>query len=148
MAQDGDTRSSNEPKHGGEGRSQEAEGHGDAEQGGVELRGGSAPAPDLEVVALQFADTVHATNDEEDEEEQLQVGEQAVDAEHDEDDGIVAGEVAQVVVEPALHGAEVFRLGDALDVEELGDGPQVGKTGGNGLAPQAIEAAREVHPGG
>lgn len=106
-----------------------------------------APATDLEIVALQLADAVHAPHDEADDEEQHQVGEQAVDAEHDEDGRIVAREVAQVVVDPALRLAEVCGFGDALEIEELRDGAQVGKARGDGLIAQTVEPSREVHPG-
>lgn len=125
MAQDGDTRCSDEPKNGGERRGQEAERNADDHEGCVELRCGGTPAANLEVVALELSDSVHATNEQEDDEKQAFISEQAVDDEHGEDGSIVAREVAQVVVDPALNLAEVGRLGDAFDVEELVDGAKV-----------------------
>ena len=89
----------------------------------------------------RLADAEHATNDKADDKEKKQIGEQAVDAEHDKDGGIVAREVTQVVVDSALDLAEVGGLGDALYVEELGDGPQVGEAGRDGCRAQTIEAA-------
>lgn len=121
MAQDRDTGSTDEPENSSEGRGPETKRDGDAEQTSVELRCSGAQAADLQVCALELANAIHAANDEEDDEQEQEVGEEAVDAEHDEDDGIIAGEVAQVVVDPALDFGEIGRLGDALKVEELGD---------------------------
>lgn len=143
MAQNSDARGSDEPKNGGEGRSPEAEWDSDDKQRGVELGGGGAPAAELKVVALELANTVHAANHEADDEEQHHVGEQAVDAEHDKDSRIVAREVAQVVVDPALHFAEIGGLREALHIEELGNGAQVREARGERLRPQAIEAPGE-----
>ena len=133
MAQDGDAGGSDEPEKGAEGRGPEAEGNADDQQGGVKLGCGGTPAADLQVVALEFADAVHSANEHEDDEEQRGVGDQAVDEEHDEDGGVVAREVAQVVVDPALHLAKVGGLRDALDIEELGDGAQVCESAGERL---------------
>ena len=146
MTQDSDTRGSDKPEHGGEGRSPQAEGDRNDEESCVELRGGSTPAAELEVVALELADTKHANNKEAYDEEQQQVGEKAVDAEHGKDGGVVAREVSQVEIDSALDFAEVGRLGDALNIEELGDGPQVGEPRGYGCVAQTVETAREVHP--
>ena len=122
MAKDGDTRRANEPKNRTDGRSKETKRNCNNEKRSVQLGGCSPPTTDLEIVSLELSNAVHAPNHKEDNEEKQQVGEQTVDAEHDKDNGIVAREVAQVVVDPALHLAEVGRLGDTLDVEELGDG--------------------------
>lgn len=105
---------------------------------------GGAPATQLQVVTLELSDTEHAPYDQDDDEEQHQIGEQAVYAEHDEDGGIVAGEVAQVVVDTALDLTKVGWLRDALDVEELGDGAQIGESRGHGGVAQAVEASTEV----
>lgn len=128
MAKDGDTGRSDEPEDGGEGRRPETNRNGNDEESSVELPGGGTEISDLEVVALKFANSIHAQYDKNDVEEKTEVGKEAVDAEHDEDSSIIAGEVAQVVVDTALDFAEVGGLGNALEVEELGDGPQVGKT--------------------
>lgn len=85
----------------------------------------------MQVIALELADTEHATNDKADDKEQKQVGEQAVNAEHGEYCGIVAGEIAQVVVHATLDLTKIGGLGDALHIEELGDGSQVGEARGN-----------------
>lgn len=147
MAQDGDTRGADQPEDGAKRRGPQAERDRNDEEGSVELRGSSAPAGNLEVIAFELADAEHAADDEANDEEQQQVCEQAVDAEHDEDGGIVAGEVAEIVVDSALHLAEVGRLGDALDVEELGDGPQIGEARRDRRRAQAVKAAGQVHAG-
>ena len=146
MANDGDAGGTDEPQNSGEGRRPQSERDGDDGQGGVKLRGGRTPRAQLEIVAFELANAVHASDDEDDNKEKQQVSEQAVDAEHSEDGSIVAGEVAQVVVDAALGLAEVGGLGDALEVEELANGAQVGEARRDGGGAQAIEAAREVHP--
>jgi hypothetical protein len=145
MAENGDTGGSDEPEHGGEGRCPQTEGNCDDKQPRVELRGAGAHAAKLQVVALELADAEHAANDEADNEEQQQIGQETVYAEHGEHSCVVAREVAQVVVDPALDLAKVGGLGDALDVEELGDGPQVGEARGYRCVAQAVEAPGEVH---
>lgn len=147
MAQNGDTGGSNEPENGAEWGSPEAERNADDQKGRVELGSGRAPAAKLQVVALELANPVHAANEQQDDEEQGQVGDQAVDDEHGENGCIVAREVAEVVVDAALHLAEVGWLGDALHVEELGDGAQVREPAGERLRLQAVEATGEVQPG-
>jgi len=143
-----DAGSTNQPQKGCQGGCKEEDRNGDDANGGVELGAGGAPAANLEIIALQLTDAVHTGNDEADDEEEDGVHDQAVDAEHNKDDGIVARKVAQVVVDAALYLAEVGGLGDALDVEELSNGPQVGKPRGDGLRAQALKTAGDVHPGG
>ena len=148
MADNSDTRGTDQPKHSRERRGEQPKRDGDDGKRGVELRGGCAPGANLEIVAFELADAVHANDDEDDNKEQQQVGEQAVDAEHSKDRSIVAGEVAQVVVDAALRLTEVGRLRDALEVEELADRAQIGKARRDGGGAQAVEASLEVHPGG
>ncbi|KFZ11316.1 hypothetical protein V501_04826 [Pseudogymnoascus sp. VKM F-4519 (FW-2642)] len=126
------------------GRREEAQGDGDDEEEGVELGGGDAVGPELEVATVELANGPHAADDEEDDEEEERVRHQAVDAEHHEYGGIVAGEVAQVPVDARLGLAEVGGLGQALEVEELGDGLDVGEAGADGLRAEASKAVGEV----
>ncbi|GMF80217.1 unnamed protein product [Aspergillus oryzae] len=72
--------------------------------------------------------TISNPVNQDDHEKQHKVRQQAVDAEHREDRGIVARKVRQVVVHTALNLAEVGRLGDPFDVKKLGNGPEVGET--------------------
>lgn len=127
MADDGDTGGTDHPHESREGRRRQPKRNSNDGQGSVKLRRRRAPGADLEVVALELADTVHASDDEDDDKEQPQVSEQAVDAKHSEHSRIVAGEVAQVVVDATLRLTEVGRLRDALEVKELADGLQVGE---------------------
>lgn len=148
MTQNSDAAGTDEPEDGGEWRGNEAQRNGDADERGVELGGGGSEGADLEIRTLQLANSPHSSDDEEDDEQQREVGDQAVDGQHDENDGIVAGEVAEVVVDAALDLAKVLGLGDALDVEELGDGLEVGEARGQGLRAHALEAPREVEARG
>jgi len=70
-------------------------------------------------LTAQSANPPHASDNEDDDEQQQQVRKQRVDAQHDEENGIVAAEIAEVVVDPALGFAEVCRLRETFDVEEL-----------------------------
>ena len=81
----------------------------------------------IQISSLKLADAEHTTYDQDDDKQQEQVREQAVDAEHDEDDGIVAAEVRQVVVDSGLHIAEVSGLRESLEVEELRERLEVGE---------------------
>ena len=101
---------SDEPEHGGKGRCPETERNGNDEERSVKLRGSCAPAGELQIVAFKLADTEHSADYKAYDEEQHQVGKQAVDAEHDEDSSIVARKVTQVVVDPALDLAKVGGL--------------------------------------
>ncbi|KFY68852.1 hypothetical protein V498_10555 [Pseudogymnoascus sp. VKM F-4517 (FW-2822)] len=127
-----------------EGRREEAQGDGDDKEESVELGGGEAVGTELQVAAVELANGPHATDDEEDDEEEERVRHQAVDAEHHEHGRIVAGEVAQVPVDARLGLAEVGGLGQTLEVEELGDGLDVGEAGADCLRAEAGEAVGEV----
>lgn len=145
MTKNGDTGGSNQPEHGGKGRCPQTEGYRDDEQSRIELGSARAHATELQVVALELADTEHTANDEDDIEQEQQISQETVYAEHSEHGCVVAREVSQVVVDPALGLAEVGGLGDSLDIEELGDGSQVRKSRGYGSVAQAVEASGEVH---
>ena len=119
MAEDGDSTRADEPKHGRDGRGDQDERDSDDEKAGVKLRGRGAQEAEVKILTLEHTDAPDAADDEDDDEEEAQVGEQAVDAEHDEEGGIVAAEIAKVVVDAALGLAKVCRLGDALEVEEF-----------------------------
>ncbi|KFX91118.1 hypothetical protein O988_07908 [Pseudogymnoascus sp. VKM F-3808] len=103
-----------------------------------------AVSPELQVAAVELANDPQAADDEEDDEEEHWVRHQAVDAEHYKDGRIVAGEVAQVPVDARLGFAEVFGLGETLEVEELGNGLDVSKAGADGLRAEASKAVGEV----
>src|ERR1700761_919111 len=132
MTQNSDAAGTDEPEHSPNGTRVDGEWDSDDEKAGVELRRGCPEKADIEIIALQLADSPHATNHQENDEEQRQVGEKAVDEEHDKDGGIVAGEVAKVVVDPALDLAKVLGLGEAAEVEELAYGLEVRKSRGDG----------------
>jgi len=83
--------------------------------------------PDLEVATIELANHPHTNGDEDNGEEESRVGQERVDAKHDEYDSIVAREVAEIVVNTRLHLGKITRLRQTLEVEELGDGTQVGE---------------------
>lgn len=147
VTQNADAGSSNEPEGGRDGVGDDADWDGDDCQSGVELGGSCAEETDVKVASLELSDTEHAANDQDNVEEEKPVGQQGVNAEHDEEHGIVAGEIAQVVVYPILDFAEVLWFGKTLEVKELGDGLQVGEAVGDGLRAHVVEAAGQVETG-
>lgn len=144
MAEDGDGRGANEPQDGRDGRGPQTQGNGDDEQGRVELARSSPSETNVQVGALQLANAVHAAGDENDDEEQDGVCEERVDGQHDEEDGIVGAEVAQVVVHARLDLAKVLRFANALDVEEFADGLEVGEARGQRGVANALEARAQI----
>lgn len=128
MTESSHASSTNQPEGKRDGRRPETERNSNDEQCGVQLRGTCAKESDIEIATIEFADSVHTTSDQDNDEQENGVREETVDAQHEEDNEVVAGEVGEVVVDTALHFAKVGWLGDALDVEELGDGLEVGET--------------------
>lgn len=55
--------------------------------------------------------------------------------------------MAQVVVNAGLHLSKVGRLGQALEVEELGDWAQVGEAAAQRSRAEALEALSKVEAG-
>lgn len=95
--------------------------HADDEQDAVELAGCDESAVrEGQVAAVELADCPHSADDEEDQEEETEVGEEGIDAKHDEDGRIIAAEMTQVVVDTGLGFAKVLRFRNALEIEELG----------------------------
>ena len=95
-------------------------------------------------MAPEEANEKHAGDDEDDVEEQRPVGQESIDAQHGEHGGIVAGKVAQIVVDTGLSLAEAGRLGDALEIKELRDGLQIGEAIGHGSRAQAFKTVRKI----
>lgn len=127
MTQDGDSRSSNEPKSSRERVGNDCEWDGQNDESSIELCRGGTEETNIKVTTLELADTVHATDDKKNNKGKKPVGEQSIDTQHDKEDGIVASKVAQVVVDSVLDLTEVLRLGKSLQVEELGQWLQVGE---------------------
>lgn len=144
MAQNSDSGCSDEPKSSGERVCNDCERDGQHNKSSVELSSGGTEETNVQVAALQLADTVHATDDKQDDKGEQPIGEQGVYTQHDKKNGIIAGEVAQVEIDPVLDLAEVLRLGELLEVEELGHGLEVGKATLEVLGAHAIEAALQV----
>lgn len=127
VAENDNAAGANQPHDGAEGRRNQTNRDRNDVQTGVQLGGCEASLSDFEVLAVELANDVHAGNNEDDVEQEPGVGEEGIDAEHHENDGIVAGEVTQVEIDARLDLSEVLRLRHALDVEELRDRAEVGK---------------------
>lgn len=136
----------NQPHDGAERRRDQTDGNRNDVETGVELGGCEAGRTDLEVLAIEPADNVHAGHNEDDVEKKPGVGKKGVDAQHHEDDGIIAGEVAQIVVDARLDFGKVFWLRHPLDVEELRDRAKVGETTRNRGRADAIESVSQLEP--
>ena len=144
MTKNGHTRGSDEPKNSSEGGGKKSDRDSNTQQTSVELRGSSLEGADLQISSLEFADEPHAERNKDDVEQEPHIGDKAVDAEHHDDHGIVAGEVAEIVVDACLHFGEVVGLGQPLQIEELGDWLEVGEALAQGLAAQAREPIAKV----
>lgn len=108
------------------------------------MRGAGAEESDIKIAAVEFANSVHTPGDEDNDKQQNRISEESVDAQHEEDDEVVAGEVGEVVVDTALHFAKVGGLGDTLNVEELGDGLEVGETRAHRRRAYALKPVAEA----
>jgi hypothetical protein len=97
-----------------------------------------------EVLAVETAKKPQAGNQQNDVKEEERVGDKGIDAENGEDESIVAREGANVIVDARLDFGEVGGLGEAFEVEELADGPHVGKPAGEGGVGDAGEAVADV----
>ena len=144
VAEDDHAASTDQPQRRGQRRCDDSYRDRNAVQRRVELRGCEALLAELQVAAVEFANDIVPADNEHDVEEQIEVGEQRIDGEHDKHGRVVAGEVAQVVVDTRLHLAKVGRLRDALEVEELADGAEVGESRGDGSRPEAGEPVSQV----
>lgn len=147
MAENGNASGSDQPQESrNRGRN---EGNGDRNTGkcSVKLRRGSTECTNLKIIATKLANCPHATNNQDDVKEKPKVGEQAVDAEHDKDHGIVAGEIAEVVIDSSLYFPEVVWLRQSLQIQELGDRSDVGKSGGERLRSYTVETVGQVETG-
>ncbi len=147
MANDDHAAGANQPHERAEGRSNEPYRDRDDIEGSVELRRGEALLSNLEITTLELADQEHARDDKDNVEQEPDVGEQGVEEEHHKDDGIVAREVAQVIVDAGLGFAKIGGFGEALHVEELGDGSQVGEPARDGARAEARNAILDVQAG-
>lgn len=99
---------------------------------------------ELQISAIEFANQPHASDHEDDVEEQSEVVQKGVDAEHDSDDRIITREVAEIVVNSRLHLGKVGGLRKPLHVEELGNRPQVSEAAANGSLTETGKPVAEV----
>lgn len=127
MTKNSHAGSADQPKQGREWRGNQTQRDGDDEKARVQLRGSGTESADFKIAAVQASNEPHTDYHEDDIEQEEPVGQKSVQAQHAEDDSIVAGEVAQVVIDARLHLAKVGGLGESLEVEKLRDGPQVGE---------------------
>lgn len=147
VAQNDHAARTNEPHDSGDGRGKETDRNGNDIETSVELRGGDARLANLEVLAVELANQEHTRDDKDDVKQQPGVREKGVDAEHHKDDGIVAREVAEVVVDTGLCFGKVGWLRQALDVHKFGDRPEVREAVRKGGRAQALEAVAKVDAG-
>lgn len=128
MAENGDAGSTDKPEDGGQGRGNETKGNRDNKKSSVELGGGEDGESEVQVVALEHSNAVHANNDKDNDEEKQSICEKAVDGKESKDDGVVGGEVAEIEVDSGLSLAPALRLGHALDIEEVCQGFEIGES--------------------
>ena len=144
VAENSHARGTNEPQQRRDGRRNQTEGNGDDEKTSVELGRRCVEGADLKVAAVEQTNEVHAGDHEDDIKEQERVGDQSIDAQHRENDGIVGRVVAQIVVNAGLNLGKVGRLVQALEIEELADGAEVAEAAAQGTRGEAREAITKV----
>ena len=143
MAADRHARRTDEPQHRRDRRGPESQRDRDTHESGIKLGGIQLGKPQVEIAAFQLSDPVETAGDQDDDEQQDGVCQQTVDAEHHKNHGIVAGKVAQVVVDTALGLTEVGGFGQTLEIQELRNRPEVGETRSEGLRADAVEPVAE-----
>lgn len=129
MSQDSNSARANKPQESSDRRCNKAQRDCNAKKGCVKLRRGSFKSADLQVSPFKLANPPHSTYNKYNVEQQLEVGEQAVYAEHNKHNCIIAGEVTQVIIHSRLDLTEVGRFGKSLEIEEFRDGFEVGESG-------------------
>lgn len=148
MTKNGHARSTNQPHQSSNRARKQTQRNRNDEETSVELRASGAESANDQITAIEKANEVHASHSKDDVEEQKRVRDESIDAQHGKDNGIVAGVVAQVVVDARLSLGEVGRLGDALEVEELADGTQVAEATAERTRVEALKAITKVQAGG
>lgn len=147
VTNDGYTASTKQPQDSAESRGNEAKDGDSDEQTGVELRRSSTKGTDDEVLTAEATQNPQTGDKQDNIEQQKRACDEGVDAQNEEDDHVVAGELSEVVVDAGLHLAEVGGFGEALEVEEFADGPQVGEPAGERRVAEAFEAVAYVQTG-
>ncbi len=139
---------SNKPKSRPKGRGPDEDRDPDDEEACVELRCCQASDAELKIAAIELSDDEEADAHEDHVKEKLQVGQQAVNCEHDCDGKVIALEVAQVPINPALNLAEVGRLGKTFYVEEFADRLEICKARSQGLGANTFETGLQIQARG
>ena len=112
----------------------------DDKQDRVELRCGEGGHSQLQLAAVKLSNCKEADTHEDHVKEESEVGEEAVDSKHGRQGDVVALEVCQVVIDPALYLAEVRRFGEPFEIEEFSYRFEIGEAGGERLRPNSLEA--------
>ena len=128
VTEDGDTTSAHQPEKCANGAREDGNWDTDACDTSVQLRRSSTESANLQIATSQSANDPHADCHKDYIKQKPGVGEKGIDRQHDKDDGIVAGEVSQVVVDSCLDISKVSWLRQSLEVEELSDGFEVGES--------------------
>lgn len=144
MANDDHAALANQREDGGESRSNEKEKTAGAEESCVQLGRSRGKGADSQILAIQPAEHPQTNGKKNDVEQQQLVRDEGVDAEKDEDDGVVARKGRQVVIDTRLNLGKVGGLREALEVEKLADGLHVGKTAGERRVTKAGETIANV----
>ncbi|KAI6766439.1 hypothetical protein HG531_011661 [Fusarium graminearum] len=144
VTKDSHARCADEPEQGRERRGNQTQRHGDTNKCSVKLRTRGTKGANFKIVSIELSNEPHAHNHKDDVEEQQPVGQEGINAEHNKNNGIVAGVVAQVVVDSRLHLNKVVRLGETLEVEELVNRSQVREAAAERSGSEALEAVAKV----
>lgn len=121
MTKNCDTRSTNEPKNGGERRSNETKRQSNDKKTGVQLRCSKGGDAQVQIIALKHTNTVHAANNKDDDKQKQRVSDQTVDGKKSKNNGIIGRKVTEIVVDTRLSIDPSLGLGHALDIKKVSD---------------------------
>lgn len=140
VTEDGHTDCSHQPQGSSYRRGPDEDWDADDKQDCVKLGGGEGGHSQLQIAAVKLSNGKEADSHEDHVKEESKVGEEAVDAKHSRQGEVIALEVCQIVIDPALYLAEVPRFGEPFEIEELSYRFEIGEPSGERLRTDSLEA--------
>lgn len=140
VTQDSHTDRSYQPQGSGYRRRPDEDWDADDKQDGVKLGCGEGGHSQLQIAAVKLSNGKEADAHEDHVKEESQVGEEAVDSKHGCQGEVIALEVCQIVIDPALYLAEVCRFGEPFEIEEISYRFEIGEASGERLRTNPLKA--------
>lgn len=119
MSQDRNSTSTNQPQNSGDWAGPEGQWNTNNKHTTPKLVCRGTERSNLKVSSIELADSVDTTGDKNNQDHQVGVCEDGIEGEEDKDEGIVGGEVGEVVGYSGLSFTQGCWLGDSLEVEKV-----------------------------